>query len=101
MDSDVDLVILVENISHWFNDTSWANQFGIIQKVEHEDWGPLKSLRCYYSNNLEVEFGFTVNSWASISPLDKGTQKVIQGGARILYDREGYFKALLEFCNSK
>jgi len=53
------------------------------------------SLRVYYVDGLEVEYGLASPEWASI-PLDEGTQWVISGGMRILLDREGRLGRALE-----
>jgi hypothetical protein len=44
------------------------------------------SLRGYYEEGLEVEFGFATTSWAA-APLDAGTRDVIAGGIMVLFDR--------------
>jgi hypothetical protein len=46
----------------------------------------VQSLRVFYRNGLEVEFGLTDPAWAAL-PLDEGTRQVIAGGMRVLFER--------------
>jgi hypothetical protein len=87
-DSDLDLVILARCPQDWINDPGWTIVFGEAAEIQVEDWGRLTSLRVFYHNGLEVEFGITGEQWAAL-PLDEGTARVIAGGMRILVDKEG------------
>jgi aminoglycoside 6-adenylyltransferase len=53
------------------------------------------SLRVYYTEGLEVEFGMTTLAWAAV-PVDPGTRHVVAHGMRILWDREGLLARLQE-----
>ncbi len=92
-DSDIDLVILTSNPGRYLDDISFAEQFGSISRWEKEDWGRLISLRVWYQDGMEVEYGFTLPDWAS-PPLDAGTQRVISDGARVVFDRDGSLRGL-------
>ena len=85
--SDVDLVIIAEKPRAYLDNTDWIRVFGkaIAQKVE--DYGKLTSLRVWYESGLEVEYGFTTRDWAQ-TPLDAGTQRVIEDGMRVLFEKE-------------
>ena len=85
--SDVDLVIIVEEPQKYLTHTQWLKVFGtaITQKVE--DYGKLTSLRVWYENGLEIEYGFTTRDWAK-TPLDNGTKRVISDGMRVLFEKE-------------
>lgn len=87
-DSDVDLVILADDPVSFIVDPAWALQFGIVEKQQTEDWGKVTSLRVWYQDSMEVEFGFCATDWAD-RPLDEGTRQVIAGGIRVLYDPQG------------
>src|SRR5688572_26294738 len=65
-DSDVDLVILTNDRQSFLKDLSWVTDFGEVEKQVVEDWGRVKSVRVFYKNGLEIEFGFTDTTWASI-----------------------------------
>ena len=85
-DSDVDLVLLTEQAGKYLDDMQWIERFGIVEKHQIEDYGKLISLRVWYQNDIEVEFGVTTPDWAAI-PLDAGTQEVMKGGMIVLFER--------------
>ena len=94
-DSDVDLVILSQVPRHYLEEVSFVEQFGHPLRLEEEDWGALTSLRVWYEEGLEVEFGLTRPEWAALPP-DPGTREVVADGALILFDREGKLDRLLQ-----
>lgn len=85
-DSDIDLVILTDQPKTYLDDMEWAERFGNITKHETEDYGKLTSVRVWYQNGPEVEYGITTPDWAAI-PLDAGTREVISGGMIVLFER--------------
>ncbi len=93
-DSDVDVVILVEEPRRYLDDTGWIGYFGAAGAVEHEDYGMVQSLRAIY-DGLEVEFGLTAPRWAGTEGLDSGTRDVVSDGCRIIFDRHGVLAALM------
>jgi hypothetical protein len=48
------------------------------------------SLRVWYADGLEVEFGIADRDWAS-APLDAGTRRVLEEGLVVLFDRGSAF----------
>jgi hypothetical protein len=91
----VDLVILAEQPRRYLEDTTWTRQLGDVVALEREDWGMVQALRATYGDGLEVEFGLTTPRWAATAPLDRGTQRVVAGGCRIIFDRQDILVALL------
>ena len=87
-DSDIDLVMLVSHPEEWIKDPDWTAAFGAVIRSQQEDWGLVTSLRVYYQNGLEVEYGITTAEWAGL-PLDSGTAGVIANGMQILVDKGG------------
>ena len=85
-DSDIDLVILTELPQKYLAEVQWPKRFGIIEKRQSEDYGKLSSLRIWYQNGPEVEYGITRPDWAAI-PLDEGTRAVISSGMIVLFER--------------
>lgn len=85
-DSDIDLVVLTEQPSRYLDDIQWIERFGIVEKHQTEDYRKLTSLRVWYLNGPEVEYGITTPDWAVI-PLDAGTRKVISDGMMVLFER--------------
>jgi hypothetical protein len=83
--SDVDLVLIVDDIATRLQARSWVNQFGEARHIQHEDWGLVQSLRVEYLDGQEVEFGLATVQWAT-PPFDARTTAVIRGGLKALFD---------------
>lgn len=83
--SDVDLVILTPDAAKYVAHPAWLARFGEVARHEVEDWGRLVSVRAFYADGLEVEYGFAAPDWAGV-PTDAGTVRVVSDGMRILYD---------------
>jgi predicted nucleotidyltransferase len=94
-DSDIDVVLLCTGPNELLSDTSWIQNFGEVKTCHTEDWGLVTSLRVHYRGGVEVEFGITTPGWAGL-PVDPGTQSVVSHGMRILLDRDGALRRLLE-----
>jgi len=88
--SDIDLVILAEDPSRYLSERGWARDFGDISREQIEEYGPLTSLRVWYVDGREIEYGFTDENWVAV-PLDKGTRRVISDGMRVLFERRPLF----------
>lgn len=84
--SDVDLVLIARQPQVYLEDTRWAATFGPVRQMQVEDYGKLKSLRVWYADELEVEYGITDENWAAI-PVDEGTRQVVTGGFTVLFER--------------
>jgi predicted nucleotidyltransferase len=85
--SDVDLVMITTNPEQYLQNPAWLLQFGEIEKQQIEDYGLLQSVRVWYSDGLEIEYGLTDERWAAL-PLDEGSREVISGGMRVLFERD-------------
>ena len=85
-DSDIDLVILTDQPPKYLENILWIELFGLVEKHQTEDYGKLTSLRVWYQHGIEVEYGITTPDWAAI-PLDAGTQEVMCGGIKVLFER--------------
>lgn len=94
-DSDIDLVLICDKVSEYVDDHSWITRFGEATRCTVEDWGLLKSVRVFYSDGKEIEFGFTTGEWAKI-PVDEGTLQVISDGIIVLVDKKDMLKKLLD-----
>ena len=93
-DSDIDLILITDEANDYLNDNQWTQQFGIIEKKQIEHYGLLTSVRVWYGNGLEVEFGITDQRWAAL-PIDPGTRSVIMNGFRVLFERGNILSRLL------
>lgn len=84
-DSDVDLVVVVDDVSSRLHSREWLSCVGQLTSVDHEDWGLVQSLRARYSDGLEVEFGLAPLAWAT-PPIDAKTAAVVQDGVVAVWD---------------
>jgi predicted nucleotidyltransferase len=85
-DSDIDLVVLTDQPQRYLDELAWIERFGAVEKQQFEDYGKLTSVRVWYQNGYEVEYGITTPDWAA-TPLDPGTRQVILGGMIVLCER--------------
>jgi len=84
--SDVDLVLIAVDPGRYLHDTDWVQRFGMVTKQQVEEYGLLVSLRVWYREGLEVEYGLTDERWSAL-PLDEGTRQVIADGMQVLFER--------------
>ena len=96
--SDVDLALLVDEPGSYLADPGWINLFGSPARHQVEDYGRLTSLRVWYLDEFEVEFGLTDPGWAA-QPLDEGTDRVLMDGVKVLYERKPLLSPVLEGFN--
>jgi len=94
-DSDIDLVMLVDQPGRYLEDIEWLRQFGSVERQQVECYGLVTSLRVWYAGGREVEYGITTRHWAAV-PLDEGTQQVINDGIKVLFEREALLSVHLE-----
>ena len=69
-DSDIDFVILTSQPENYLEDLKWMEHFGPVEKYQTEDYGKLTSVRVWYQNGVEVEYGFTKGeppTWRNLS----------------------------------
>jgi len=85
-DSDIDFLILTDQSKKYLDNIKWIERFGVVEKHQTEDYGKLTSIRVWYQNGTEVEYGITTPDWAA-TPLDAGTREVILGGMIVLFER--------------
>lgn len=96
--SDVDLIVIAADAPALIREPAWAERFGSVARMEVEDWGKVTSLRVWYLDSFEVEFGITSSEWAE-RPLDEGTRRVMQEGFRILVDKGDLFAGVDYPCS--
>jgi len=92
--SDIDLIIILDDPQSYLENTGWLQDFGRLERQQMEDHGLVRSLRGWYSDGMEVEFGLTTKAWIS-PPLDEGTLKTIRDGLQVIFEREPTFSPLL------
>ncbi len=100
LDSDIDFVIISSDPCRYVDDSSWICSFGEIKSCKTEDWGILTSLRVFFIDGLEVEFGLSSLEWVAIPP-ESGTAEVVADGMKILLDANGLLARLQEEVSRK
>jgi predicted nucleotidyltransferase len=85
--SDVDLVLIVNRPDQYLQNQAWVQRFGNVHQRQVEDYGMVTSIRVWYTDGREVEYGITDENWVAL-PLDEGTRRVISDGMRVLFERE-------------
>lgn len=91
--SDIDIIIITSNKSEMVTDQLFTQAFGEVHKQQTEYYGACTSIRVWYGDGKEVEFGIVEPSWISI-PLDYGTFKVLSDGYKLIVDKKKYFENL-------
>ena len=91
--SDLDIVIITSNKSDMIINQDFTQEFGEVCKQQTEYYGACTSIRVWYSDGKEVEFGIVDPSWVTI-PLDTGTYQVLSDGYKLIVDKKRYFENL-------
>lgn len=94
-DSDIDLVLLVEQKEAFTKDLSWASELGTVERHVIKEFGVLTAVIVWFAEVGEVEFGIARPSWADV-PVDAGTRQVVTDGVRILHDSDGRLSELIK-----
>jgi predicted nucleotidyltransferase len=98
--SDVDLVIVSIDVNRYLRDWSWVSIFGNASECRMEDYGRVKSVRVFYANGPEIEFGFALPEWADV-PIEAGTLRVLSDGMKLLYDPKGTLERMQQEVTSR
>ncbi|HYV33827.1 MAG TPA: aminoglycoside 6-adenylyltransferase [Candidatus Limnocylindria bacterium] len=93
--SDIDFVIITSNTQSLLDNQDWVNQFGTVAKIQKENYGLVQSLRVFYQDGIEAEFGITTPEWIKL-PIDPGTQKVLLDGYKILFEKDNLLFNLIK-----
>ncbi len=88
--SDIDLIIITTNKDEMLNNQNFIELFGEVERTQTEYYGACTSVRVWYKNGPEVEFGLVTPDWIA-QPLDKGTYIVLSDGYNIIIDKNKYF----------
>ena len=91
--SDIDLVIITSKENEMLKNQNFIKLFGDVKKSQTEYYGACTSIRAWYKDGKEVEFGIVNPTWIE-KPLDKGTNKVLNDGFKVIIDKKDYFKDL-------
>lgn len=91
--SDIDLVILTNDKENMISNPMFINQFGKQSKMGIEYYGAVTSIRVFYEEGFEVEFGIAEISWIA-QPLDSGTRQILDEGYKVIIDKGNYFESI-------
>ena len=91
--SDIDLVIITSKKNEMLKNQNFIKVFGDVNKSQIEYYGACTSIRVWYKDGKEVEFGIVNPTWIE-KPLDNGTNKVLSDGFKVIIDKKDYFKDL-------
>jgi hypothetical protein len=94
-DSDIDILLLFDNPEIYLENYKWISLFGGVTSSSIENWGKVVSIRVFYFNGLEVEFGLTDGSWGA-DPNDAGDKQVINDGIIILHEKRRHLSIKLK-----
>jgi predicted nucleotidyltransferase len=86
-ESDVDVIVVVSLPNIYLRHKQWTSLFGSVVREQTEEYGKCTSLRVWYDEGFQVEYGFVDESWAAL-PLDDGTRRIVSGGMKIIYERK-------------
>lgn len=92
-DSDLDIVVITPNKAEMVANQDFVQNFGKVLSKQTEYYGACTSVRVWYENGPEVEFGIAEPSWIE-RPLDRETYKVLSDGYQIILDKKHYFENL-------
>ena len=95
MDSDVDVVLLVDDVAPYVSSDQWTREIGAERIVGTMSWGAITERRLALQPGLELDVAIGTPDWACVDPIDAGTRRVVSDGIRILHDPEGLLDAVL------
>ena len=102
--SDVDLLVLAADPASfrrtdaWLHEIPWSSVGLGVATSRDADYGCVWSRHVVLSDGSEIEFSFAPLSWASTTPVDPGTLRVIRDGWRVLLDRSGLLASVTEYA---
>ena len=98
-DSDVDVVLLTEDVSAFEADGWIAELAPAAELVRTAEWGAIAERRLCLPSGLEIEVGIGHPSWARAAPVDPGTRAVVRDGPRPVFDPRGLLAELTARCS--
>ena len=81
--SDIDLMVVTDDKESLLSDCTWIDIYGKSREYRFEYYGPCTSVRVFYEDGTEIEYGIVGTSWLNV-PLDEGTKRVLQDGYKVL-----------------
>lgn len=99
-DSDLDLIVLTDDLDRWARGDDWLQalliDLGFAPAAGRlERHGVARSWRVAVARTVELELTLADVSWAHASPIDPGTRRVATDGLRVLVDKDRCLAAVL------
>lgn len=100
--SDIDLLLLSDQASEYGQSLTWLTEikFGNagyrLQSSDSARYGVVWSWHIHLLPIAELELTFASCSWASIDPVDRDTRGVVTDAFRIVLDKEGILRRLVD-----
>lgn len=91
-DSDIDAVIVSSDKLYFIENTAVLKRFGSYSRYQLEDWTACTSVRVWFDDGMEVEFGFVRDFWAT-NVAESGAARALEDGFETIYDPNGWFTA--------
>jgi predicted nucleotidyltransferase len=98
-DSDVDVVLLTDDVSVFLEADGWIAEFApAAELIRKAEWGAIAERRLRLPSGLEIELGVGPPSWAWTAPVDAGTRAVVRDGLWPVFDPCGLLAELTAAC---
>jgi predicted nucleotidyltransferase len=95
-DSDVDLIVLTDEPERLLVREEWIDELApAASLLRTREWGPIVERRLVLQSSLEIDVGVGLPSWATTTPVDPGTRRVVRDGLVPLHDPHGLLAALV------
>ena len=100
--SDLDLLLLSDQASLYRETAEWLASIDFAGTGHRpRSWmaatyGVVHSWHIECVPAAQIEFSFADCSWAATAPVDDGTRDVVEGGFRIIFDKDGLLARLVD-----
>jgi arginine-tRNA-protein transferase len=92
--SDYDVLILTDDVGHFFSDDELQKSFHRLRETKTERRGKFKILRAFYKNGDEFEFNFAPLALATSESIDASLRRIAANGIKIFHDPQGILENL-------
>ncbi len=100
-DSDLDLIVLARSAAiaaraHLVATIPFASIGYEMQACRWATYGVIYSAHIALASTIELELSFAALNWASTTPVDEGTRRVVTDAFAILVDKDNALRILVE-----
>jgi predicted nucleotidyltransferase len=92
--SDLDVLLLTTSPDLYTESDRWLEGLLPLPVVRREQFGLIAERRILLASGLQVELGIGPLAWASTTPIDDGTRRVVCDGLLILHDPDALLARL-------